>query len=377
MKSNGGFVDQDIPQISNMGGSDGAVVIRHKEFIMDIKSATTFNILGQFPLNPGSSQTFPWLSKVARNFTQWQPQGISFEFKSTSGSLASTQALGEVVFATNYNAGDKPFTSKQQMMNEIFSASGAPSANMSHPIECDPNQSTIKHLYVSSDTVPADQPVQFYNLGNTYIAAQGQSFPDVALGELWITYQIALFKPQLPSVDHNDAGNYQHLQYELPAFNGAVTAFPLPSLWKQREDSDLIVIPTQTYQLRFVDDVNDRRYLMVFSWTNDGTSIDVYRRAALGAGLLFDSNGSDITLASVFTGSSSIQPRESLAPTIGDGAGVGGVFTRTVVVVVNVKAGYVENSRNMNFNTPVVSATVGTTDVGAVDILITELPWES
>lgn len=98
----------------------------------------------------------------------------------------------------NYNPTDPVFTNKQQMLNEVFSVSRVPSENASCPIECDPGQTPINQMFITAGEVPAGQDPRFYNIGNFYIATQGQTNA-VTLGELWVTYQVELFKPQLLS----------------------------------------------------------------------------------------------------------------------------------------------------------------------------------
>ena len=189
--------DQDIPIMSNPGGTDGPVVIRHREYIGDVNSTGSgFNIAYKLGINPGLIGSFPWLAAVANSFTQWRCQGMIFHFKSTSGALSTTQALGEIVMACNYDVGNPDFSSKQQMLNEVFSISKVPSLDAECPVECDPAQtSNVGMFYVRPGEVPG-KDLRFYDVGTFYVATQGQASACI-LGELWVTYQIALYKPQL------------------------------------------------------------------------------------------------------------------------------------------------------------------------------------
>ena len=193
-----GVVDQDVPQVSNPHGTDGAVVIRHKEYIRDITSTTAFAIQAALRINPSDPITFPWLSSIAKSFTQYRFEGLIFKFVSTSGSLSTTQALGEIIQAVNYNPVETAFTNKQQMLNEVFAVSKVPAFDAECPVECDPKQSQgMGFLQVRNGRESGTEDPRFYDLGNYYLATQGQAAAAVTMGELHVTYQVALYKPQL------------------------------------------------------------------------------------------------------------------------------------------------------------------------------------
>ena len=86
---------------------DGRVIVAHSEYIQVVPSAMAFAI-ATFPINPGISATFPWLSTVAQNFEEWVPRRIFFEFRSTCADqiTTTTAALGQVSMATQYNSLD-------------------------------------------------------------------------------------------------------------------------------------------------------------------------------------------------------------------------------------------------------------------------------
>jgi len=194
------LLTQDPPPIINID-KRGGVVIRHREYLGDITTGTggAFK-LQAFPLNPGQEGTFPWLSQVAANYEEYSLEGCIFEFRSMSAdALNSTNtALGTVIMATNYNAGNPNFTNKIEMENYEFGCSGRPSENLMHPIECDPRQTAVSDcLYVRPDLVPAGQAVQLFDWGNFQIATIGFQASGVNIGELWITYQVSLLKPKM------------------------------------------------------------------------------------------------------------------------------------------------------------------------------------
>jgi len=215
VNSNTVWEGQTIPTFTSAG--DG-VRICHREYITDVITST---VAGQFNLtsyivNPGLTNTFPWLSSVAPNFEEYQFKGLVFEFRTTSGSISTNQALGTVILASNYDVVDPNFSTKQQMESYEYSVSGVPSANLLHPLECDPALRPLNTQYVRSTAVTTGGQ-QMYDFANMQVATIGTSAASVNLGELWVTYDVVLRKPK---VDIN-AYAYTHIQGLLNLCNSA------------------------------------------------------------------------------------------------------------------------------------------------------------
>lgn len=179
-----------------------AMRMTHREFIQDIVSSSVAGAFAvvKFTLQPALA--FPWLSNVAANFQEYCIHGMILEFKSTSSdSLNSTNtALGTVVMATQYNVLAPDFTNKQQMEQTEFCTTGKPSQSIIHPIECARGESPISCLFTRSAPPPtSSSDLRLYDFANTYIATVGVQGTSVNLGELWISYDISLLKPQLGS----------------------------------------------------------------------------------------------------------------------------------------------------------------------------------
>lgn len=185
-----------IPKFSNEGR---AIRVREREYLGDIISSATPGAfsLTSYAVNPTVQGTFPWLSRIAPLFDEWEPHGIVFEFVSTSSEFnGSSQALGAVIMATDYDSFDPLYTSKQQMENADYANSTKPSCNLIHGLECDLRERPTKILYTE---ILANQPLSFTNLANFQVATQGMSVASVNLGELWISYDISFYKKQINS----------------------------------------------------------------------------------------------------------------------------------------------------------------------------------
>lgn len=186
-------------QAPQFGTGKVAVNLKHREFLGDVLSSSTagaFNIT-TYPIQPGLPVTFPWLSGVvADSFQQYRINGMTFEFRSMSADALNSvnTSLGSVIMATDYDSADVPFTSKQQMENTEYGVSCKPSTNMMHAIECARPQTVLSELYIRAYANPPNSDIRMYDMGKFYIATVGCQGTNVNLGELWVTYDIDVFK---------------------------------------------------------------------------------------------------------------------------------------------------------------------------------------
>ena len=187
-----------IPMMHNNGQS---VVVRHKEYIGEIRSATSFTLQNSLPLNPGMSGTFPWLSDIAVRFQEYRLKGMVFHYVPSSGTALSgtNPAIGTVMMQTSYRASDLPPTSKLEMLNEYCASESSPTEAFCHPIECDARENPFSTMYVRSGSIPTTDSMLMYDVGTTHIATTGNPATGNVLGDLWVTYEIELKKPVLAS----------------------------------------------------------------------------------------------------------------------------------------------------------------------------------
>jgi len=188
---------QTVPDVVNSKLKEGATIVRHKEYICDIVGATGWTVSKSIALNPALSSSFPWLSQVAGAYEEWEPLGILFEFVTTSGNAVASNntSLGEVIISSDYNTYNASPTNKQQQLNQVFSVSTVPSCSAIHAIECDPRQNQNARFYTRTGSSSA--PLTATDLCTTTVAVQGQQIAGATLGELWVTYEVALYKPIL------------------------------------------------------------------------------------------------------------------------------------------------------------------------------------
>ncbi len=175
------------------------VRIRHREFLEDVTSSVSFSST-KWKLNPGDPSTFPWLSGIAPHFTQYKIHGLVFEYCSRSATaVASTNtALGSVILTTQYDPRAPDFANKTEMEAYEYTCATDPSKDVIHFVECAPARNVFEMMYIRSGDLPTGADVMFYDKGFLQLATVGMQAAST-IGELWVSYDIELFKPALPS----------------------------------------------------------------------------------------------------------------------------------------------------------------------------------
>jgi len=185
-----------IPEFASGGGTHKNVIC-FEERVASIYSSVDFNSTN-FAINPGVSQTFPYLSSLACCYQQYQMLGCLFHFRSLLADSVSTfQSLGEVAMATQYDpARTVGFRSMNEVLNSDFASSSKGSRSFFHMIECAPKETGIMTKYLRNQGVSADAE-RWDDIGDLQVVTQGFPSAGVLVGELWVTYKVALLKPSM------------------------------------------------------------------------------------------------------------------------------------------------------------------------------------
>lgn len=197
----------DIPMVANVGKGE-ATVIRHREFVRNIKSGdfvsgttSTDYKIESFTLNPGNRDLFPWLSSTAKSYQEYRFTGMLIEAKTLSSNLSTTLTLGSIFMATDYNVYAVPPPDKTHVENMEFSTSAKPSQSSLMPIECARRYDANTHLYISENSLNiegADR--RLYDMATVHICSEGIPSENADIAELWVTYEVLLYKPRLPDL---------------------------------------------------------------------------------------------------------------------------------------------------------------------------------
>lgn len=251
------------PEIVN-SVNNGEVIVRHREYLGDLKSSIDFNLQSYY-LNPGLSATFPWLCTMSSSFEEYRWRGMVFEFISTSSdavlSTSANSSLGTVNLATQYNSVEPLFKNKKEMLNHEFANSCKPSENILHPIECKMSRTPVTQLYVREGPVPPNADERLYDLGVFQIATEGQQVDGGTLGELWCTYEVGLFKARLATELPVDAILTDHFQ--LSDWSGTS---PLGTTTVRTPESSLKGTILNGSRYDFPPDIDQGKFLVTIIW---------------------------------------------------------------------------------------------------------------
>jgi len=176
---------------ASKGGAD--IIIKHREYLFDLPGSVAFTVT-TVPVNPGLSSSFPWLSCVANLYESYVIEDLKFEFQ----TMAPTTAIGSVMSAVDYDASDSAPADKIQLASyQGYARSSTWDCfEQRSPKEALHKQKTY---FTRSGGLAANQDIKMYDVGNFFIATQGQANAD-PVGELYVSYSVRFITPQLGNV---------------------------------------------------------------------------------------------------------------------------------------------------------------------------------
>lgn len=190
------------PRVKNTNKGE-AMVINHREYVGDMttgafmpnSTSTAFKI-ETYKINPGNSTLFPFTSLIAANFQEWEIRGMLVELKSLSSNTATSLSLGSMFAATDYNVYDAPPVNKIEIENLEYACSNKPTESILMPVECARKNDVLTHLYIDSGQPDAGDR-RLYDIGNLFLGSYGCPQANAPIAEVWVTYEIALYKPHI------------------------------------------------------------------------------------------------------------------------------------------------------------------------------------
>lgn len=230
------YPDQTVPSF----GED-SIRIRKREFITLLDASTTFENYS-FPINPGISASFPWLSGIASNYEQYRFNGLIFQLISSSGDTTSTSALGlgSIAMSTDYDAADPPHQTMVQALGNTFSNTCKPSENCLHAVECAPGQQAQKLYYIRAAANPVNTDIRLYDLGLFQVCVDRCPANYTGMSQLWVSYDVTLTKSTSGSQQGVNIPTDHYYMTNMSAVNPFGTARAL----KPNSTLGLVVSPT-------------------------------------------------------------------------------------------------------------------------------------
>lgn len=177
--------------ITTMGS--GITRVRHSEYVKDIPASNGFSA-ESFPINPGTSELFPWLSSIAQRFESYQFKNLNIRYETTS----PTNTAGTAIITVDYNPqGTVPVSKTQALAME--SAVRTPVWGSVNHRSLSHNLAKRKTYYVRSPRV-AITDVDLYDTGLAVMMVEGvPADVSISVGEMYVDYEVDLITPILDS----------------------------------------------------------------------------------------------------------------------------------------------------------------------------------
>lgn len=275
--------DGTIPSMHN---NSQTIVVRHKEFIGDVLSSTSFQIQRVLDINPGNYSLFPWLSTLAQQYEEYRIRGMVFHYVPTSGMAISgtNAAVGNVMIQTSYRASTTAPVDKSEMLNEYWASDARASEDFCHPIECSPKENPFNVHYVRTGSVPTSDSILMYDYGRTFVATSGNPANGNILGELWVSYEVELKKPVVSKT-------FNVQSYASKATAGLNSSNPFGSAWATMKSTMWLPITTASSGLVTFPSGSFGSWQLTY-WTSGGTLNELSVPVVTGAEVI-DCFGSD------------------------------------------------------------------------------------
>jgi hypothetical protein len=199
------------PKINNKSN----LTVTHKELLLNVNTTVGFTTLSQI-INPGNSQTFPWLSGVAGNFQKYKFRNLEFIWIPS----CATSVPGNVIVAMDYDANNEVPSSQFAMSGYEDEKSGNFYSQFN--LKCkNINLNKSKQFLVTQELNPKGDLTN-YHLGIVYVGTINGPVTQIIGGQLWVQYTVELINPTMqPSYTFN---NQYYLQnYMLGSNNSTIS----------------------------------------------------------------------------------------------------------------------------------------------------------
>lgn len=186
----GSVVKTGRPRMAHYGLS-GDMIVRHCEYLQDVTNASSFTAT-QFPIQPGHSKTFPWLSSIANRFESYRFRYLKFKYRT---SCSSTQT-GTVMLIPDYDAVDAAPASKVQGLSYRNCQRGQAWEDFEQ-VSASEDLHKLSSHFIRQGSAPAGTDLKTYDVGNLFLCVQGSDTN--VLGEIWVDYEVELITPVIES----------------------------------------------------------------------------------------------------------------------------------------------------------------------------------
>jgi hypothetical protein len=200
---------------SKMGGNGKRrfIIVEWDEYVAEVAGSVSFATTA-YPLNPGQSSLFPWLSKMAGLWEKYEFESCAPYYKHEVSQYATNGQAGKVMLSCDYDASDTAPLTKQQVEDTWPHIDCMPYQDVSLPLNRREMRSSVAMKYVRPGAQPANTDIKIYDAGVVYVSTYGNTNTSV-VGELRIRYRVRLEVPVLEAASIVSS-NYAHFAGTTP-----------------------------------------------------------------------------------------------------------------------------------------------------------------
>lgn len=187
------------------------IIVEWDEYVTEVAGSVGF-VTTAYPINPGQSQLFPWLSKMAVLWEKYVIELCEPYYKHEVSQFATNGQAGKVMLSCDYDASDPAPTSKQQVEDTWPHIDCMPYQDCTLRLNKREMSNSVALKYVRPGAQPANTDIKFYDCGVVYVSTSGNTNTTV-IGEFRIRYRVRLEVPVLEGVG---AGYWAHFYGPAP-----------------------------------------------------------------------------------------------------------------------------------------------------------------
>jgi hypothetical protein len=186
-------------KISNRATNRRTQVIEEDEYIGEVLGSVSF-VSTSYPINPGQSATFPWGSKIASLYDEYEFEYLEFYYKREVSEFSTNGQAGKVILSALYDATAPTPTTKQMVEDSWPHIDGMPcTEQILLRLDCARMKANDSH-YVRYGAQPANTDLKTYDAGQLFVSTYGNTNATV-VGELHVRYRVKFAEPILEPAD--------------------------------------------------------------------------------------------------------------------------------------------------------------------------------
>lgn len=249
-------------------------VISREEVVDSLRASEVGESLRSFVISPENHITFPWLSNIVTNWTQYRFKKVWFTFTPTVGQFSPSGAVGSLVLGYDPDVSDSSalLTSKLQILGLQFSRE----KRLDKDNSISTNAGRLLSWYdVGSISVDTEQ---FSDLGILYTDVSGTDLADgKPVGTLKVHYTIEMRIPRI-STTKGAFGNFYNANTTSSAAGARLNPVGMGSSPYNSIRSEVVSFDTNTMTI-----FDTGNWFLLMNWA--GSNIGTNPTLTLGAGV--------------------------------------------------------------------------------------------